>query len=94
MLFEGFTPEPEPLRESYWRFRSCVGEYDPCGYVGWQGSLDGWEQYQACLFEQLPEHLQHYCSSIADLMANGGADNERLLDEEFIRVGCEDASDF
>jgi hypothetical protein len=78
----------QTVRDTYWQFAQCTGEYDPCARVDWFGGDDRWRAYQTCLFDVFPEHHVGYCELIQQLLDMTDGDQHRMAEEEFVTAEC------
>lgn len=83
---EGFDGQ----RDAYWRFAQCTEEFDPCGELDWNGTAEGWQQYQGCIFEALPQHHEQWCRDVFDRLEAAEGDDRTFLEGEVERGGCEE----
>jgi hypothetical protein len=72
----------DAIRSSYWQFSQCTGPHDPCGQLGWDGTEDGWRDYQSCIFDEMPDHHTAYCGFLTQIINNTRDDQLRTLAED------------
>ena len=90
LLGDAIGTSYDDQREAYRRFSQCTEEFDPCKALGWDGSAEGWQDYQLCTFEMLPPHHQDWCRDLFERLEITEGEDREFLEAELLRGECQD----